>query len=126
MKSRLFLFLMLILFPLYGCSKQDNCLTASTAKELKIQQLNQAGLFLYLRSAGFNEKEHFFELYKTSVQFDNCGATASEPAFQMHVNDSKGFPIRLDIFSNKMEIVYTENAQDKIGLELIKIKFHDN
>lgn len=113
-------------FFISGYSRQENCLVVDTVKELKAHQLNEDGYSLFLRTSGLNEKENFFELYQLNPKFDDCGLAMSAPIFQLHVDDTKGLPVKLLIFSNKMEMVYSNNTQSRIDLESITIEFHKN
>ncbi len=56
-------FIFVTSFFMYGCSTEQDCFVSDSIKELKVKNLNEDGYFLFLRTSGFGEKEHFFELF---------------------------------------------------------------
>ncbi len=105
-----------------GCSTEQDCFVADSIKELKVSQLNGEAYFLFLRTSGFGEKEHFFELFKFKAKFDDCGQTSSKPIFEVHVDDTEGFPVKLVISDDKMKVVYSATADNSLNLETIKVE----
>lgn len=116
------IFILLTLLFMSGCSKEQDCFVADSIKELKLSQLNEENYFLFLRTSGFSEKEHFFELFRVKPEFDSCGQTTSKLIFQTHVDDTEGFPITLIISDDKMEVVYSTNTENDLSLERIKVE----
>lgn len=125
MKIAVFFAISIVLF-ICGCSKEPDCFVADSIKEIKLSQLNDSGYFLYLRTTGFNEKESFFELFNAKASFDDCGQTSVKPVSQVHVDDTKGFPIKLDIYQDKIDVVYSAVNEKNISLESIAVEFHGN
>jgi hypothetical protein len=121
MKTRLLFGVLLLLMSLAACSNKADCLTADTIKEITAQSLNEKGVHLFLRSSGFNEKVHFYEMFKGEPTFDECGQTKGKLISQIHVDTSIGKPKKLIVKSNQIELVYTD-AEGNYQLENISVE----
>jgi hypothetical protein len=119
-RVRIFIIALLWLFSVGGCSNTDDCFLAESFKEIPAPTLNEKGLYIILRSSGFNEKEHFYEMFKGIPTFDECGQTQQKTISQVHVDTSIGRPVKLIVRNNRLEIVYA-SADSKYQLDTISI-----
>lgn len=101
--------LILLIIAISACSKQPDCMIADSLQEIENKSLNDKRLHLYLRTSGFSEKEHFYELFKGAPSFDECGATTADTLSQAHVDTSLGSPKKLIIKSNQIQIEYSSD-----------------
>lgn len=99
-------FALVMLVAISACSKKPDCMVADSIQEIGNESLNNKGLHLYLRTSGFSEKEHFYELFRGVPSFDECGITTTDTLYQVHVDTSLGTPEKLIIKNNKIEIEY--------------------
>ena len=99
-------FVLVMLVALSACSKKPGCMVADSIQEIGNESLNNKGLHLYLRTSGFSEKEHFYELFRGAPSFDECGITTTDTLSQAHVDTSIGIPEKLIIKKNQIEIEY--------------------
>lgn len=108
--------LVMLGFASSACSKMPDCMVADSIQEIGNESLNNKGLNLYLRTSGFSEKEHFYELYRGAPSFDECGITSADTLSQVHVDTSLGAPERLIIKNNQVEIEYKSGeAGNQLG-----------
>ena len=115
------LYIFLVSLSTSACTKKPDCFTADSIKEMKITSLNKEGYFLFLRTSGFQEI-HFYELFKDSPEFDVCGKTLSQPVFQVSLDDSEGFPIKLEISEDGMKTIYSSTQKNDFNLESIDVE----
>lgn len=108
MRTGIYFAAILLLF-LTACSNKPDCFVADTIKEITVHSLNEKGLHVFLRSSGFNDKEHFYEMYEGVPAFDDCGQSGSEPISQVDVDTSIGNVRKLIVKSNRLEIVYSND-----------------
>lgn len=103
-----------------GCSKQPDCVTSDTMR--KMTQVEGAR-HLYLRVSGFQEKEHFYELYDQEPAFDACGAADVAPLAVAHVDSAQGVPDSLSVHETALEIRYREgdtfSEAGLVGVEVV-------
>ncbi|MCF6258226.1 MAG: hypothetical protein L3J98_11850 [Gammaproteobacteria bacterium] len=121
-KIFILLYIFLVFLGTSACTKKPDCFTADSIKEMKIMSLNKKGYFLFLRTSGFQEKIHFYELFKDSPEFDVCGKTLSQPVFQISLDDSEGFPIKLEISEDGMKTIYSSTQKNDFNLESIDVE----
>jgi hypothetical protein len=113
MRTGIYLAAFLMLAFVTGCSNKPDCFVADTIKEITALPLNENGLHVYLRSSGFNEKEHFYEMYKGIPVFDECGQPGRQSISQVHVDTSIGYPQKLIVKNNRLEIVYSSDDSSR-------------
>ncbi|WP_316367419.1 hypothetical protein [Candidatus Thiodiazotropha sp. CDECU1] len=111
----------LLLSFVTGCSNKQDCFVADTIKEIIAQPLNDKGLRVYLRSSGLNDKEHFYEMYKGVPVFDDCGQPGRQSISQVHVDTSIGYPQKLIVKNNRLEIVYS-NDESSHSVDTVPIE----
>lgn len=99
-------FALVMLVAISACSKKPDCMVADSIQKIENQSLNNKGLHLYLRTSGFSEKEHFYELFRGAPSFNECGITTTDHLYQVHVDTTIGTPEKLIIKNNKIEIEY--------------------
>ena len=104
--------IVLFVFAFCACSKKPDCMIADSVEEIKSESLNKKGLRLYLRSSGFSEKEHFYELFGSTPSFDECGLATIDTLSQVHVDTSLGKPDKLIVKNNQIEIQYTNDEPE--------------
>lgn len=92
-----------------ACSDKNNCFVAETIVPVNKIDVSGVDHFLYLRSSGFHEKEHFYELYENAPKFDECGKTNVIPLSVVHVDNSKGAVVRLVVDNSKLTVVYSKD-----------------
>lgn len=102
----------LLAFVTISCSSKTGCLVADSLQEMQSEVLRDEGLHLFLRTTGFNEKEFFYELYKESPAFDECGQSEKKPISQAHIDTTIGTPIKVNIQGDQMKIEYTDGVTD--------------
>lgn len=119
MKMRAIIIYLLIAVGTLACTDNNDCFVAETVTPVKTIRIGGVDHFLYLRSSGFNEKEHFYELYKRSPKFDECGKTDISPISEVHLDTSEGVIVKLVIDKHKLKIIYSE--EDNQGTDLSSI-----
>ena len=90
-----------------GCSQQPDCLMADTLQDITTASLQAQGYHLFLRTSGFTDKAHFYQIYQSLPQFDACGETSSPPVSQVYVDTTEGFPTTLLISGDSLELKYS-------------------
>lgn len=99
----------LFMFAFCACSKNPDCMIADSVEEIKNESLNKKGLHLYLRSSGFSEKEHFYELFGAAPSFNECAIATIDTLSQAHVDTSLGTPDKLIVKNNHIVIEYSND-----------------
>ncbi len=112
MKSGTRLGAILLLSFVVACADSPDCFVADSLKEIAVPSLNEKDLHIFLRTSGFNEKEHFYEMYQGVPAFDSCGRTGSSMISLVHVDRSIGYAQKLIVKDNRMEIVYSGDESD--------------
>jgi hypothetical protein len=105
--------ILLLFSSVIACSDKPDCLVADSLKEMTAPSLNEKGLHIFLRTSGFNEKEHFYEMYKGMPAFDSCGRTGSSLISLVHIDRSIGYAQKLIVKDNRMEIVYSDDESSR-------------
>ncbi len=117
------LFIVLFAFNLLmACSEGGDCFVADSVEKIEELHINDTRYFLYLRTSGFNEKESFYELYDKEPIFDNCKKAGIRPVSDLHVDTSAGTPVKLIIKNNKLSLLFSNNANDSVGLREVLIE----
>jgi hypothetical protein len=113
---------LLIASGMPACSGNNDCFVAETTTPVKTISIGGVHHFLFLRSSGFNEKEHFYELYKKSPMFDECGKTDIAPISEVHLDTSEGMLVKLVIDERKLKIIYSKKVSQDTDLSNIPIE----
>ena len=116
--TKVCLFLILINL-LTACSK--DCFVADTYEEIRNSKLNNNHLYLYLKTAGFNEKEHFFQLYLVEPEFDECGIPSLEPVAEEHIDTSAGNVDKLIIKNRQIKVIYSKIKKNSLKQIIVEL-----
>jgi len=92
---------------LISCSKNNDCFIADSIEKIKELYVANTVFYLHLRTSGFNEKEYFYELYDKNPKFNNCGKTSTKLISDIHIDTSKGKPIKLIIKDKKLVLLFS-------------------
>lgn len=105
-----------------GCSDNGGCFVAETVGQVQKINISGADHFLYLRSSGFNEKEHFYELYRNEPEFDDCGKANLTPLSEVHIDPNEGTVARVVIDKSKLTIVYSKEKSQTNNLTSVPVE----
>lgn len=102
------IFIYLISFLLLSCSIDNDCFVADSIEKVKKISIDDKDHFLYLRISGFNEKEHFYELYNLVPKFNYCGKSTTTLISDIHIDTTEGYMDKLIIKNYKLEVIYSK------------------
>lgn len=122
MKTKFFFVYLLISCLLLSCSIDNDCFVADSIEKVKKISIDSKDHFLYLRTSGFNEKEHFYELYNFAPKFNDCGKSTTPPISDIHIDTTEGYVDKLIIKNNKLEIIYSKNDFKIVDFSNVEVK----
>ena len=122
MRTNLIAVLVMISVVLGACSSPGKCFTSDVVDELQRVNIENKEYHLYLRTTGFNEKEHFYELYGEKPIFDDCGLTESLLISEIHVDSSVGTVSKLVVSDNKLKLEYSKDGLASLDLREVGIE----
>jgi hypothetical protein len=108
MKLSIILVLIFSTPMLFGCSSASDCLVSDSIEKLSSFKISGNEHAVYLRTTGLSEKESFYELYSNHPKFDACGAASISPVSQVHIDNTVGKPIKLEVTGSSLTLRYSE------------------
>lgn len=122
MKCIKFFCLSVVTMFLVACSHNEDCLVADSLEQVHVLTVEDKSYYLFVRTTGFNEKAHFYELYAKPPAFDVCGKTTELPLTELHIDDSKGGVQKLILKNKQLIAVYSEPTEVDINLLEVPIE----
>ena len=112
---------------LASCSSENDCRGFPSDYVKKIVEIKLADktTYLYLRTAGFQDKQFFYELYDKEPSFNTCGVASIKPILEDHVFTKNNYATELVVRKNNIEIVYSDIKPENYDLEKIVVKVEE-
>lgn len=112
----------LLILCFAGCSRSADCLVADTVTPVGVVTVNGADAHVFVRTSGFNDKQHVYELYDQTPTFDSCGHTALKPRSDAAVDPGEGTVESLVVSAGTLSIQYAKGKQQVKNLAVVPIE----
>jgi len=121
MKIKFLFFYVLISSLFIGCAEEVDCFVADSVAKVRAVSVNNKTYYVYLRTSGFSEKEHFYELYKNEPKFDDCGKSNSRPISEAHIDTTRGNMSKLIIKDSQIKVIYSKDTPQIVNYKNVQI-----
>ncbi len=122
MNIKLLVLFFSLMLSVIACSSENECFVADAVTQVKKINIKGGEYFIYLRIAGFNKKESFYELYGSEPKFDLCGKSDTLAISDTHIDSTEGIVEQLVVDDLKLTVVYTKNGTQDTDYKNIPIK----
>ncbi len=122
MRINLYIVFLAISFTLGACTSSNDCFVSDVVDEVKSVTVDSKEYYLFLRTSGFNEKEHFYELYDHKPKFDDCGLSKSTSVSDVHVDSTVGNVGKVVISDKSLNLVYSKDVSALLDLRKVTVE----